>query len=110
MLNIEVNKTTGEQIYKTKLSNGLKIFICPKVGYTKKIGMYGTIYGSLDSEFIDVITGKRTKVEDGIAHFLEHKLFEQEGDNALDVFAKMGVSSNAYTAFDHSVYFFETSD
>ena len=71
--------------------------------------MYGTIFGSIDNDFIDITTGERIKVTDGIAHFLEHKLFEQEGDNALDVFAKMGVSSNAYTSFDHTVYFFETS-
>ena len=109
MYSIEENKKTGEKIYKHTLDNGLKIFVCKKQGYTKKIGMYGTIYGSIDNEFVDITTGKRTKVEDGIAHFLEHKLFEQEGENALDVFAKMGVSSNAYTSFDHTVYFFETS-
>jgi len=109
MFNVEENKKTGEKVYKTILENGLKVFICPKKGYTKKIGMYGTIYGSIDNDFVDITTGERTKVEDGIAHFLEHKLFEQEGDNALDVFAKMGVSSNAYTSFDHTVYFFETS-
>ena len=109
MYNIEENKKTCEKVYKTILENGLKIFVCPKQGFTKKIGMYGTIYGSIDNDFIDITTGERIKVEDGIAHFLEHKLFEQEGDNALDVFAKMGVSSNAYTSFDHTVYFFETS-
>ncbi len=109
MYNIEENCKTGEKVYKTVLDNGLKVYVCPKPGFTKKIGMYGTIYGSIDNEFVDITTGKRIKVEDGIAHFLEHKLFEQEGDNALDVFAKMGVSSNAYTSFDHTVYFFETS-
>ena len=109
MYSIEENIKTGEKVYKTVLNNGLKIFVCPKPGFTKKIGMYGTIYGSIDNDFIDITTGNRIKVEDGIAHFLEHKLFEQEGDNALDVFAKMGVSSNAYTSFDHTVYFFETS-
>ena len=109
MYSIEENSKTGEKVYKAQLANGLKIFVCPKKGYTKKIGMYGTIYGSIDNDFIDITTGQRMKVEDGIAHFLEHKLFEQEGENALDVFAKMGVSSNAYTSFDHTVYFFETS-
>lgn len=109
MYSVEQNIKTGEKIYKTTLENGLKIFVCPKEGYAKKIGMYGTIYGSIDNDFIDINTGKRTKVEDGIAHFLEHKLFEQEDENALDLFAKMGVSANAYTSFDHTVYFFETS-
>jgi len=109
MYNVEVNLKTGEEIYKTKLSNGLRIFVCKKPGFVKTVGMYGTVYGSIDNDFVDITTGKRLKVEDGIAHFLEHKLFEQEGANALDVFAKMGVSSNAYTSFDHTVYFYETS-
>ena len=72
--------------------------------------MFGTKYGSVDNDFIDITTNKRTKVPDGIAHFLEHKLFEKEGANALDLFSKMGVSSNAYTSFDQTVYFFETSE
>lgn len=109
MYNIEEDITTGEKVYKAVLDNGLSVFVCPKQGFTKKIGMYGTIYGSIDNEFIDIMSGQKVKVEDGIAHFLEHKLFEQEGENALDLFAKMGVSSNAYTSFDHTVYFFETS-
>ena len=109
MFKVEANLKTGEEIYKKTLANGLKVYICKKPGYIKKVGMYGTVYGSIDNDFIDITTGERLKVEDGIAHFLEHKLFEQEDANALDVFAKMGVSSNAYTSFDHTVYFYETS-
>ena len=109
MFKVETNLKTGEEIYKKVLPNGLKVYICKKPGYIKKVGMYGTVYGSIDNDFIDITTGERLKVEDGIAHFLEHKLFEQEDANALDVFAKMGVSSNAYTSFDHTVYFYETS-
>lgn len=106
---IEENKTTKDKIYKTTLDSGLKIYICKKDGYAKKVGMFGTEYGSIDNEFNDILTGNKVKVPDGIAHFLEHKLFEQEGGNALDLFAKIGVSANAYTSFDHTVYFFETS-
>lgn len=100
----------GESTFTTTLSNGLNIYICKKKGFSKKIGMFGTKYGSVVNDFIDITTGKRTKVPDGIAHFLEHKLFEKEGANALDLFSKMGVSSNAYTSFDQTVYFFETSE
>lgn len=110
MMQIEHNLKTGEEVVKTTLPNGLKVYVVRKPGFTKKIGMYGTKYGSIDNDFVDITTGKRLEVVPGIAHFLEHKLFEQEGDNALDVFAKMGVSSNAYTSFDHTVYFFETTD
>ncbi len=102
------NSNLSETIYKTKLKNGLDIYICKKEGYNKKIGMFGTKYGSIINDFIDISTGKRVKVPDGVAHFLEHKLFEQEDSNALDLFAKIGVSSNAYTSFDQTVYYFET--
>ena len=100
----------GEQTYITTLKNGLKIYISKKPGFSKKIGMFGTKYGSLINEFVDIQTNKKIKVPDGIAHFLEHKLFEQEEANALDLFSKIGVSSNAYTSFDQTVYFFETSN
>lgn len=112
MRNIEVNmsKELGETTYITKLENGLTVYICKKEGFEKKIGLFGTKYGSLINDFVDITTGKRMKVPDGIAHFLEHKLFEKEGANALDLFSKMGVSSNAYTSFDQTVYFFETID
>ncbi len=110
--NIEVinNEMLSENVYKTTLENGLEVYICVKKGFAKKIGMFGTRYGSIDNDFIDITTGNRVTVPDGVAHFLEHKLFEQEGSNALDLFTKEGISSNAYTSFDHTVYFFETID
>jgi len=107
---VEYSQELGENTFSTTLSNGLKIYICKKKDFSKKIGMFGTKYGSVINDFIDITTGQRTKVPDGIAHFLEHKLFEKEGANALDLFSKMGVSSNAYTSFDQTVYFFETSE
>ncbi|MDD2376582.1 MAG: pitrilysin family protein [Clostridia bacterium] len=102
------NETLSETIYKTVLSNGLEVYICIKAGFTKKIGMFGTKYGSINNDFIDISSGKRVDMPDGISHFLEHKLFEKEGDNSLDLFSKEGISANAYTSFDHTVYFFET--
>lgn len=109
-ISVEVSKELDESTFSTKLDNGLEIYICKKKNYNKKIGMFGTKYGSVVNDFIDITTGKRTKVPDGIAHFLEHKLFEKEGANALDLFSKIGVSSNAYTSFDQTVYYFETSE
>jgi predicted Zn-dependent peptidase len=110
--NIDIikNEILSETVYKKTLENGLEIYICVKKGFEKKIGMFGTKYGSINNDFIDINTNKRVNVPDGVAHFLEHKLFEQEGSNALDLFSKEGISSNAYTTFDHTVYFFETID
>lgn len=107
---VEYSQELDETTYSTTLSNGLNVYICKKPNFSKKIGMFGTKYGSVINDFIDITNGQRTKVPDGIAHFLEHKLFEKEGANALDLFSKMGVSSNAYTSFDQTVYFFETSE
>jgi len=108
--NIEIvnNETLSETIHKTVLSNGLEVYICAKPGFTKKIGMFGTKYGSINNDFINILTGKRVDMPDGVAHFLEHKLFEKEGENSLDLFSKEGISANAYTSFDHTVYYFET--
>ena len=109
-IGLEVSEELGESTFSTVLDNGLQVFICKKKGFNKKIGLFGTKYGSVVNDFIDITTGERMKVPDGIAHFLEHKLFEKEGANALDLFSKMGVSSNAYTSFDQTVYYFETSE
>ena len=80
----EYSEELGETTFSTTLSNGLEIYICKKKGFSKKIGLFGTKYGSVTNDFIDITTNKRVKVPDGIAHFLEHKLFEKEGANALD--------------------------
>ena len=109
-IKIEVSRSLGESTYITTLENGLKVYICKKKGFNKKIGIFGTKYGSLDNDFIDIRTRKRIKVPDGIAHFLEHKLFENEKENALDMFSEIGVDSNAYTSFDRTIYYFETSN
>lgn len=103
------NVLTKERVIIKTLDNGLTLYYCKKKGFKEFVGMLGTKYGSIDYDFISNRTGKRVKVEDGIAHFLEHKLFEQEDVNALDLFSRMGVSSNAYTTFDHTVYFFEAN-
>ena len=107
-IDVDISKDLNETTYSTTLDNGLQVYICKKEGYNKKIGMFGTKYGSVINEFVDITNNRRVRVPDGVAHFLEHKLFEQEGANALDLFSKIGVSSNAYTSFDHTVYYFET--
>lgn len=106
----EINEITQDEVVKYELDCGLKLFICKKKNFKKYVAMFGTEYGSIDNEFIDIHTGNKIKAPEGIAHFLEHKLFEQPDGNALDMFAKMGVSANAYTSFDKTVYYFETTE
>ena len=100
-----------EKIYTEKLENGLTVMIVPKNNTNKKYVIWGTHYGSNDNHFIVPGTGEEVKVPDGVAHYLEHKMFEQEnGRNSLDVLMAMGVDANAYTTNNHTAYLFETID
>ncbi|MEG0073060.1 MAG: pitrilysin family protein [Clostridia bacterium] len=104
---VYVNKMLEDTIYMQELECGLKVYVCPKKNFNKYLGMFGTVFGSIDNYIINQ-DNEEIKLPDGVAHFLEHKLFEQEGENALDLFAKEGVNANAYTSYDHTVYSFET--
>lgn len=105
------NSKVKEKLYIEKLNNGLTIMIIPKKNIQKKYIIWGTNYGSIDNEFIIPGEEKSTSVPDGIAHFLEHKLFEQEdGTNSLDTLTTLGVSANAYTTNNHTAYLFECTD
>lgn len=105
------NLKIKEKLYIEKLDNGLTVMIIPKQGVQKKYIIWGTNYGSNDSKFIVPGEEKETEVPNGVAHFLEHKLFEQEnGTNSLDVLTALGVEANAYTTNDHTAYLFESTD
>lgn len=105
------NSKIKEKLYIEKLENGLTIMIIPKKGIQKKYVIWGTNYGSVDNNFIIPGEKEETKVPDGIAHFLEHKMFEQEnGTNSLDVLTELGVNANAYTTTNHTAYLFESTD
>ena len=105
------NSKVKETLYVEKLKNGLTVMIIPKKGIQKKYIIWGTHYGSNDNKFI--VPGEQEPIEvpKGVAHFLEHKMFEQEnGKNSLDVLTSLGVSANAYTTNDHTAYLYECTD
>ena len=105
------NLKVKEKLYIEKLENGLTIMIVPKKGILKKYVIWGTHYGSNDSKFIVPGDKEPTEVPDGVAHFLEHKMFEQEnGKNSLDVLTSLGVEANAYTTNTHTAYLYECTD
>ena len=105
------NLKVKEKVYKEKLENGLTVMIIPKAGMKKKYMIWGTHYGSLENEFVVPGEEEKTVVPNGVAHFLEHKMFEQEnGTNSLDVLTALGVDANAYTTNDHTAYLFECTD
>lgn len=100
-----------EKAYIEDLDNGLKVIIVPKKESTKKFVIWGTKFGSIDNKFILPETGEEVTVPDGVAHFLEHKMFEQpNGTNSLDTMMALGLDANAYTTNDHTAYLFECSE
>ena len=70
------NKTIDEKVYIEVLDNGMKVIIAPKKDTNKKYIVWATKYGSIDSHFIEPVNGKEVQVPDGVAHYLEHKMFE----------------------------------
>lgn len=105
------NNTVKEKAYFEELENGLKVIIIPKKNTNKKMAIIGTKFGSIDNHFIKPKTKQEVTIPDGVAHFLEHKMFEQaDGTNSLDTLTALGVEANAYTTNDHTAYYFETID
>lgn len=98
----------GEAYVKATLDNGLKIYILEKPQYKSSYALFGTKYGSIDTIFS--VNGRETAVPEGIAHFLEHKLFESEDGDAFTKYAKTGAYANAFTSFDKTCYLFSCSD
>ena len=101
----------GEKMYIEILENGLKIMIIPKRNTNKKYIMYGPNFGSVDNRFIMPDTGEEIFIPDGVAHFLEHKMFEQkDGTDSLYELMALGIDANAYTTRDHTAFLFECTD
>lgn len=100
-----------EVLMHKKMTNNLDVFYVPKKGFTKKYAVLATNYGSNDLEFISPFDGERIKLNEGIAHFLEHKMFEQpDGSDAFGEFSRLGASANAFTNFNMTAYLFGTTN
>lgn len=99
----------NETLYTEKLPNGLQVYILPKPGFQKTYATFSTRYGSIDNHF--QVPGKEAvRVPDGIAHFLEHKMFEEPEGDVFAKFASKGASANAFTSFDRTVYLFSATE
>lgn len=99
------NSLIDEEIKVFQHKSGLKVYVCEKTEYTSSYAVFGTRYGSIDTKF-RVSKGDFIEVPEGIAHYLEHKLFESEELDAFARFAKTGASANAFTSFDRTCYLF----
>lgn len=98
-----------EELFYEKLANGLDVYILPKKGFNKTYATFTTKYGSIDNHFMPFGKTDYVKVPDGIAHFLEHKLFEKEDGDVFQQFSRQGASANAFTSFTRTAYLFSST-
>lgn len=99
----------NENLYYEQMDNGLSVYILPKPNFRKTYATFSTKYGSIDNHF--QIEGKpEVKVPDGIAHFLEHKMFEEPEGDIFATFSTQGASANAFTSFDRTTYLFSATE
>lgn len=101
--------TLKETLYYEEMDNGLKVYLLPKEGFSKTYGLFSTRFGSIDTTFVPLGEKNMVRVPDGIAHFLEHKMFEMQDGDASDKFAALGASTNAFTSSSRTAYLFSTT-
>ena len=101
-------KRIGESVYRETLPNGLQVCVVPKPGYAKKYAFFATRYGGMDTRFC--LNGKWLDTPAGIAHYLEHKMFDTKEGNALQELAKNGAEPNAFTSNAMTGYYFDSTD
>lgn len=107
--NILTSPQTGDSCVHVKHSSGLDIYICEMKGFSTVEALFGTKYGSINTMFRMNGEEEFTVVPEGIAHFLEHKLFENEDCDVFELYAKTGANANAFTSFDKTCYLFSCS-
>jgi predicted Zn-dependent peptidase len=110
MMNKITSERVGDSYYRIQHPSGLQILVYPKENSHSTYAVFGTRYGSVDTCFKRSDENERSEVPAGIAHFLEHKLFESEDGDAFSRYAKTGASANAYTSFDVTCYLFSCTE
>ncbi|MDJ0523495.1 MAG: pitrilysin family protein [Planctomycetota bacterium] len=95
---------TGREVFRARAACGVEVWVAPMPGYRRCYAMMTTRYGSMDTHLPD-----GTRLPDGIAHFLEHKMFQTPEGDVFDLYAKRGASANAFTTFTHTSYLFSST-
>lgn len=98
----------GETMYHEKLENGLNVFVFPKPEFQKGYAFFATNYGGMDMRFC--LDGEWHNTPAGVAHYLEHKMFDTEEGNALQDLAANGASPNAFTSNAITGYYFDSTE
>lgn len=97
-----------EVYWEEVLPNGLRIRIVPKPDFARKYAFFATNFGAIDTRF--TVDGQRVTVPDGIAHYLEHKMFDMPQGDAMQEFARCGGNPNAFTSYDLTAYYFDCTE
>jgi len=106
-----VYSSINEEVYHKTLSNGLNVYIIKKKGYEEKCAFFGTRFGSFQTgDYLVDKNGEKHLVLGGIAHFLEHRLFDYYKGNVMDLYDELGAYTNAFTSYNKTVYYFSTLD
>ena len=99
----------GERVFWEELPNGLTVAVVPKPGFSKKLAYFVTDYGSIHTEF--TVDGEKKSAPAGVAHYLEHKLFDMPGQRDVSAeFASLGAMTNAFTSYDLTAYYFSCTE
>ena len=99
----------GEGLYKEQLPNGLTVMVVPRPGFSKKLAYFVTDFGAIHREF--TLDGEKIQVPAGIAHFLEHKMFDLPGGRDVTAeLAALGAGTNAFTSYDMTAYYISCTD
>lgn len=103
--------SVDEEVYHKTLSNGLNVYLIKKPGYKEKCAFFGTRFGSFQTDdYLIDSAGNKHLVLGGIAHFLEHRLFDYYKGNVMDLYDELGAYTNAFTSYNKTVYYFSTID
>ena len=97
-----------ETVWRTQLSNGLTVAVVPRPGFSRKSAYFVTHYGSIHTNF--TLNGQKISTPAGVAHYLEHKMFDLPGRDVSEEFAALGANPNAFTSYDMTAYYFTCTD
>jgi len=98
----------NEILYSCQMANGLKVQVVPRRGFSRKLAYFVTDFGSIHTDFL--LEGKEIQAPAGIAHFLEHKMFELPDRDVSAEFAALGANVNAFTSYDMTAYYFSCTE
>ena len=100
----QIYPNLSESVFRETLPNGLTVAVVPRPGFTRKLAYFVADYGAIHTEF--TLEGQTVRSPEGVAHYLEHKLFDMPDGDVMEKFAALGAAPNAFTSYDMTAYYF----